>query len=214
MKVQDLMREVRIALDINNNPERLLREEDIDTLTEEEIIRSRILQAALIVSREAPLHLVGIGSDLSESPIVWDSRQRGRGSGRILLPEDFLRLITFKMSDWSYPLNNILPQSDPRIQMQRSKFVGIQGSPSRPILTLEQDAHGTWLVFHSSREGESVFIQQARYLPIPKIVDNELNINEKLIPALVHSTASLVAMSFGEDDVAGRMITISKELLK
>ena len=118
------------------------------------------------------------------------------------------------MSDWSYPLNNILPQSDPRILMQRSKFVGIQGSPSRPILTLEQDAHGTWLVFHSSREGESVFIQQARYLPTPKIVDNELNINEKLIPALVHSTASLVAMSFGEDDVAGRMITISKELLK
>ena len=189
------MKEVRIALDINNNPERLLREEDIDTLTEEEIIRSKLQQAALIV-------------------IVWDSGQRGRGPGRILLPEDFLRLITFKMSDWSYPLNNILPQSDPRILMQRSKFVGIQGSPSRPILTLEQDVHGTWLVFHSSREGESVFIQQARYLPIPKIVDNELNINEKLIPALIHSTASLVAMSFGEDDVAGRMITISKELLK
>lgn len=79
---------------------------------------------------------------------------------------------------------------------------------------LEHDVHGTWLVFHSSREGESVFIQQARYLPTPKIVDNELNINEKLIPALIHSTASLVAMSFGEDDVAGRMITISKELLK
>ena len=51
-------------------------------------------------------------------------------------------------------------------------------------------------------------------MPLPKIVDNELNINEKLIPALIHSTASLVAMSFGEDDVAGRMITISKELLK
>ena len=84
--IEDMKRDVRIALDENAVSDKLLTDADPDTLTLDEIIESRIPIAARIVETIAPLPLLGGGEAFGDS-IGWES-QPGYGMGFILLPDD------------------------------------------------------------------------------------------------------------------------------
>ena len=118
--VAELKQDIRIVLDQNNTSAQLISTEDIDTLTLEEIIESKIVDAARIVQRDAPSHLLDGGTVFpSASQVVsWDS-QAGYGPGSVPLPEDFLRLVCFKMSDWDHPVYTPIYEDDPLYKMQR-----------------------------------------------------------------------------------------------
>ena len=57
-EVSELKREIRIALDQNMTSSQLLATGDIDTLSLEEIIESKIVDAARIVENQAPSYLL------------------------------------------------------------------------------------------------------------------------------------------------------------
>lgn len=96
--IEELTRAVRVALDENNTSATLSSLGDVDTLSVEEIIESKLEDAALIVHRDAPRHLLDVGLPFSGT-IRWESAV-GYGRGVMTLPADFLRLVTFRMSDW------------------------------------------------------------------------------------------------------------------
>lgn len=119
-RVDEIQRLARIALDMNERSESLVSQNDPATLTVDEIILSKIEQAARVVESNAPVWLLDSGKPLSGS--ITFATQIGIGRGRMQLPDDFMRLITFKMSDWERAVTQPILESDPEYLLQSSRF--------------------------------------------------------------------------------------------
>jgi hypothetical protein len=212
-EVSDIIRDVRVAIDNNDTslqmPNNLI---DIDTLTLEQIIESKVADAARVVESTAPFYLLDSGKAFGDS-IGWDG-EAGYGSGHIHLPDDFLRLVTFQMSDWSYPVSEAITEEDEEYAMQRSRYAGIKGSPQKPVVAVVQQPIGLVLEFYSCYSGENAYIKRARYIPIPRVIDGGIDLCEKLRPAIVYYTAYMVALSIKDGDLATAMLNQSKELMQ
>lgn len=210
--VSELKRDIRIALDQNMTSEQLFDTADIDTLSLEDIIESKIEDAARVVLRDAPLYLLDGGENFGES-VGWFS-QVGYGGGYILLPDDFLRLVSFQMSDWSRAVSNPISEDDPLYARQSSRFPGIRGNTQNPVVAIVSRPTGQVLEFYSCSMGEGVTVKRATYIPIPKIENGYIHISEKLRSAVVYYTASLVALTIGQADIATALLNFSKDLVQ
>lgn len=252
--VKDLVKEVRVAIDHNNGSGTLLDDEDIDTLTLDEIIRSKIEDAARIVESNAPHHLLDNGVALTNvatpatgnedlivaqssyaspnrpveglpeieidgpiTPIVpeitWENRNAYVG-GQINLPDNFMRLVTFKMSDWERPVISAISEEAQQYAMQKSRYAGVRGNPQRPVVAIVAGVSGKVLEFYSCKN-KLAYVEQARYLPYPTIgTDEKINLCEKLKRAVVYYTAHLVANTIGDDELAGKLSVTATELMK
>lgn len=216
--VDGLMKEIRVALDRNRTSEQLFTAGDVDTLTLEEIISSKIADAARNVERDAPVLLLDSGKSFAGSSVTWQSHE-GYGMGSIILPDDFMRLVCFSMSDWSRAVTDPIVETDPLYMMQKSRFPGIRGCPQKPVVAIVARPAGLVLEFYSCSSA-SVSIDTARYIPIPEITYNgttgaeEIDICEKLKPAVIYHAAYLAAMSINDENLASKMLNISNELAK
>lgn len=212
-EVSEIIKDVRVAIDNNDTslqmPNNLI---DIDTLTLEQIIESKVADAARVVESTAPFYLLDSGKAFGDS-IGWDG-EAGYGSGHIHLPDDFLRLVTFQMSDWSYPVSEAITEEDEEYAMQRSRYAGIKGSPQKPVVAVVQQPIGLVLEFYSCYSGENAYVKRARYIPIPRVIDGGIDLCEKLRPAIVYYTAYMVALSIKDGDLATAMLNQSKELMQ
>lgn len=194
--IAELTKRVRVALDMNEIDEALLTESDCETLSLDALIKSKLEAGARITERDAPAYLLDSGKPLSGS-ITFD-REVGIGRGRMKLPDDFLRLITFKMSDWERAVTEPILESDPRYGLQSSKHAGIRGNPERPVAAIVHEPTGLVLEFWSCTGGEEVTLQRGRYLPIPKINGSGIEICEKLLEAVIAQTAYITALTIGD----------------
>lgn len=208
----DLIRDIRIAIDQNTSSQQLVLTGDIDTLSLDEIIESKIADAARIVESSAPLHLLDSGEAFGNS-VGWKSRV-GYGMGFVRLPEDFMRLITFQMSDWVRAVSTPITENDPLYIQQQSRYPGIRGCPQNPIVAIVEQPIGLVLEFYSCTGGEDVFIKRARYIPTPRIVDGSIEICEKLRSAVVYYAAYLTALTTAQGELAAGLLNTANELMK
>lgn len=199
-----------MALDENVDSSALSGLGDVDTLKLDEIIESKVVAAARIIETNAPAHLLDSGRAFGES-IGWDG-QPGYGAGYIHLPDDFMRLVCFQMSDWDYAVTVALAEDSPLYQMQRSRFAGVRGNPQKPVVAITSQPIGLVLEFFSCYSGENAFIKKARYIPIPRVRNGKIDLCEKLKPAVVYHTAYLSALSLGEGDAAAALLNTAREL--
>lgn len=209
--VSDLMRDVRVALDMNNSSEQLVLTGDVDTLTLDEVIKEKLPLAARIVESEAPHHLLDNGKAFADT-IGWRG-EIGKGSGIVKLPDDFLRLVSFQMSDWSYPVTVAITEESPLYAQQHSRYAGLRGTPQKPIVAITQHPTGLHLEFFSCKVGESVTLNRARYIAMPKINNGSIELCEKLRDAIVHYTAYMVALTVGEPERAKLLLDMSSTLM-
>lgn len=219
-KVDELVKEIKVALDENVSSEALISLGDTDTLTLEEIIKSKIEPAAKTIEANAPYYLLdgGIGfadseQEEADNSLAWASGEKGIGYGIIKLPDNFLRLVSFKMSDWDYSVSEAISEYDSRYAMQFSRFGGIKGNPQRPVIAIVQRPDGLCLQFFSCRGGAEVFVEIAQYIAIPKIsASGTIELCEKLKPAIVHYAAYLTALTLGSAELASALMSMSKDL--
>lgn len=208
-RIAEVARAVRIALDQNNVSEQLLNESDIDTLSLEEIIRSKIEEAARRVETAAPVHLLEEGHSFGEA-VFWEKYE----SGWVLLPDDFMRLIAFKMSDWERTVYTAISADDPEYLKQSSRYKGIRGNVQKPVCAIVNRAEGKALEFYSCNS-ESAYVSRASYLPYPKVdEDGGIDISEKCYTAVVYMAAALTLLTYGEADKASAMTELSKTFLQ
>lgn len=212
IRTDALIRDVRLALDMNSQDKALTEGEDPDTLALDEIILGKLEQGARIVERDAPVWLLDSGKPLSGS-LTFD-KEVGKGRGRMKLPDDFMRLITFKMSDWSRAVTEAITETDARYAHQSSKHAGLRGNPERPVVALISEPTGLVLEFWSCTGGADVTLQRGRYLPIPKIRGEGIDICEKLREAVVLYTAYLTAITLGEHERGNALLTQCNELMR
>ena len=141
---EEIVRDVRVALDLNDVPTQLVLDADIETLTTEEVIRSKIGDAAVRVLSEAPPTLLDGGHGFADS-VFWGAD----GCGWTLLPSDFLRLIVFEMSDWEKPVTSPISEFDAAYTLQRSRHKGLRGTPQLPVCAVVMRPEGKALEFYA-----------------------------------------------------------------
>ena len=207
IQAEDMAKAVRVAIDMNHNSTPLLADEDVDTESFDEIIYAKLCDAVRMVEMEAPLNLLEQGHLFGDAVTWLDG-----GKGWILLPDDFMRLVVFKMSDWNYPVSEAITQDDPTYSRQWSKWKGICGNPERPVVALVNRAEGNVLEFFSCKD-ETATVDQAVYVPLPKIDENGgIDVSEKCYESAVYRAAALALSSIG-DQLATTMIELSKSML-
>lgn len=208
-KVDDIMRDVRVCLDQNMTSDQLLQTDDMDTLSLDDIVRSKILEAVVRVHTIAPTHLLEAGHNFGDA-IFWGDLE----SGWVLLPHDFLRLIVFEMSDWERAVFNAITPEAPEYALQRQRVKALRGTAQRPVCVLTTRPEGRALEFYSCKS-ENAYVRRGQYLPYP-VIDEEggIDISERCYTAVVYAAASLVSLTLGEADKASALSELSNSALK
>lgn len=202
---EEIMRDVRICLDQNKASETLLQEGDIDTLSVDEIIGSKILEAVERVHSAAPVYLLEEGHSFGDA-VYWEDLE----SGRVLLPQDFMRLIVFEMSDWERPVYEAIGTTDAEYWLQRQRIKALRGTPQRPVCAIGIRPEGKVLEFYSCKS-EEAYVRRAQYMPYPKIdADGGVDISERCYTAVIYTIAGLVLMTYGEADKAAAIAELAK----
>ena len=208
-KLTEIAREVRIAIDQNMTSEQLIATEDIETLSLEEIIRSKIVEAVRRVETAAPVHFLEEGHDFGDA-VYWGDLE----SGWVLLPDDFMRLIAFRMSDWERTVYAAISVDDPLYAKQSSRYKSIRGNTQKPVCAIVNRAEGKALEFYSCNS-EEAYVSRASYLPYPHIdEDDGIDISEKCFTAVIYTVAALVLTTYGEAEKASALTELAKSILQ
>ena len=203
------MRDVRICLDQNMTSEQLLQDDDVDTLALDDIVRSKILEAVVRVHTNAPTYLLEQGHNFGDA-VYWGDLE----SGWVLLPQDFMRLIVFEMSDWEAAVYTAISTTDPEYELQRQRIKALRGTAQKPVCAIATRPEGRVLEFYSSKS-EDAYVRRAQYLPYPKIDKDEgIDICERCYTGVIYAAASLVLLTLGEAEKSSALSEISQTSLQ
>lgn len=207
-QIDRIIKDVRVCLDQNETNEALLTSGDIDTLSLDEIIKSKIVEAVQRVHMTAPNYLLEGGHNFGDA-IYW----RELESGWVLLPTDFLRLVVFEMSDWEQAVYTAISTDDPDYEKQRSRFKGIRGTAQRPVCVIAIRPEGRVLEFYSCKSTDAQ-VSRAMYIPYPEIDEyGGVDISERCYKAVVYTVASLTLITLGEAEKGNALSELSKTFL-
>lgn len=190
--ISDIIKEVRIALDENEASVPLIAD-DSNTLSLDEIIGQKLLHAIRTVSESAPYTML---QDAPSLPVA-NLRMNDDGSGQLPLPDDFLRLVIFRMNDWSRAVTDPIDETDAEYTMQRSKYTGVRGNAQRPVCALVSKNTGQVLEFFSC-DDKTASVDIAKYIKIPTIVElstgeRAVEICQRVYTPVIYYTAGLSA---------------------
>lgn len=208
-KVRDVVRDVRVCLDENMESDQLLRDEDLDTLSLDEIVRSKIEEGVRLVHEGAPVNLLENGHNFGDA-VYWGDQE----SGWVLLPDDFMRLIAFEMSDWERAVHEAISPADARYALQRQRIKALRGTVQRPVCVLTRRPEGRVLEFYSCKS-EDAYVRRGEYLPYPKIdKDDGIDICERCYMGVRYAVASLVLATLGESEKSAALMEISNRAIQ
>ena len=190
-----IIRDVRRIIDRNANSHTLELIGDVDTLSLDVIIAGNAESGVKMAETDAPFYLLDGGFNFSDS-IFWEDET----SGWILLPEDFMRLIAFQMSDWDNAVYEAISCDDPNYIIQRSKIKGVRGTPERPVCAIGFRPEGRVLEFYSTKDN-TAYAMRANYLPYPKFDrDKGLYICERCYTSALYNIAGLTLTTIGDEN--------------
>ena len=207
-QIDDIIKDVRIALDQNMVSDTLEEIGDVDTLALKDIIRSKIVEAVKLIHSEAPAHLLDGGYNFGDA-VYWKEKE----CGWVLLPEDFMRFVIFEMDDWARPVFTAVNTDDAEYALQSSRFKGIRGTAQRPICFISIRPEGRVLEFYSCKSQDAM-VSRAVYLPYPKIdCYNSIEICSRCYNAVLYTTAALVFTTLGNATMSDVLSELAKTLL-
>ena len=213
--LSDVIREVKIILDENITEVSVLTD-DPDQLQMEGHIRARIIDAVRAIHEAADSSMLDDGELIPvESTVhVTEGTVYQDGTGYVTLPDDFMRLVIFKMNKWKRPVVEAISDTDPRYFLQKSRFVGIRGGTDKPVCAITTGEASKVLEFYSLPKGETDHgVEKARYLPLPSIEANDtIKMCRKLVRPIYYQCAALVALSL-KDQSSANLFEIAKSYL-
>ena len=187
--LSQIISDTRVWTGHNHEDRQLIAIEDPYTLSLDELIRSKVEMAARAVLLEAPSELLVPGLPV-RTRLIWPGCP-GKGMAMLPLPEDFLRLLSVRLSDWRRPAR-IITDDDPASRWQSSPFAGVRGNPARPVAVITANPAGRVAALYSSMAGPSVRLVQAQYVPIPRITDGFIRLPESIYHDVVARIAQFI----------------------
>ena len=222
-QVNKILQDVRVCLDRNQTDTALISDGDEETLLLDDIIRSKIVEAVDTVHATAPYWTLEQGHNINVDVEDEDDSDADGDTdevvayapgihwaplecGWILLPEDFLRLVVFQMSDWERPVYDVITPDSPEYKKQRSRVKALRGTSQRPVCALVVRPEGKALEFYSCKSNEAT-VDKAVYIPHAAIDEyGGVDISERCYAAVVYTVASLTLMSMNEPERANIMM--------
>ena len=205
----EITKDVRVALDMNMSGEQLTAIADVDTLALDDIIRSKVCDAIKNVEANAPIHLVEGRKSLNRE-IVWNEDEQ---TCYMVLPSDFMRLVAFRMSDWERAVHSAITVADPLYALQSSKLRGIRGNPQKPVCAEVLNEKGKVLEIYSCRDTDST-VKEGKYLPLPSIENDKVEISPRCYRAVVYMTAALTASALSDNNKSAALTALAEAELK
>lgn len=207
-RLDEIAKDVRIAIDQNMSSDMLIGFDDVDTLSLNDIIKSKVTDAVKRIHSTAPAYLLDGGNNFGDA-IYWKELE----SGWCLLPENFMRLVVFQMDDWERAVYHAISEDDVEYKKQSSRFKGIRGTPQKPVCAIAIRPEGKALEFYSCKS-ENAMVSRAVYLPYPVIdEDDGIEICERCYQAVVYTIASLVLTTYGNADLSKALSDLAKSAL-
>lgn len=207
-RLNDILRDVRVALDENAASGQLVGIGDTDTLSLDEIIRSKIEESARRVEQTAPVNMLHTTHSFSKRPF-WGALD----SGWVMLPDDFMRLVAFRMSDWERTVHHAISVTDPEYEKQSSRFKGIRGNTQKPVCALVTRPEGKSLEFYSCNSHDAQ-VTQALYLPYPQLDSNGgIDLSPECYRAIIYTAASLTLFAYGSMEKAQAFSSLAESLI-
>jgi len=188
---------VRVVLDEDVVSTQLIAGDDEDTLKLDELIASKIADAAQEIEMAAPTHLLTNEYSFAGG-VKWNEDGK---SGYVVLPEDFMRLVVMKMSDWERSVYQAISEGDGEYDVQFSRWAGLRGTPQKPVCAIVMRPEGLVLEFWSSKNS-SATMSRALYLPVPTVKDGVIALCPRCYRAIVYETGALTMQALQKSDVA------------
>ncbi len=230
--ITDIAKEVRIAIDQNMSQEELEGFGDVDTLSLTEIIESKIPDAARYILLNAPLKMFDRFTAIPTSVTAQEKNADGnfvdvvtklgnhskfRSSDTnyvytLTIPEDYLRLVSFLMSDWVRPVSEseVIDSTTPLYMIQTSKIEGVRGNPEKPVVALVVGGTKSYLRGFSTKSENTTC--SATYIAMPKVADGKIDLPSRLYRSVVYATAYFTELAYGATEKAAEMMAIAKTL--
>lgn len=114
----------------------------------------------------------------------------GPGRGRVLLPNDFLRLVSFRMSDWKRSLTRFMDYGSEAYQLRFFPAKGRAGIRKSPAAAICREGTHAWLEFIGSTD-PGAYAERFSYIPRPEISqDGHIWLPQSLLPEIVRASAN------------------------
>ena len=204
--VSELGKEVKVLLDRNQESAGLLTPTDSDTLSQGELIQSKIVDAARIILKDAPASMLD-GKTFDGLNTAW-AETNGAYVGTVYLPSDMIRLLNVKASDWSRSAE-IITEEDDAYKIQRSRF-GVRGNPERPIAALIHNSGNRYLELFTSNSNTATV--SLTYVGMPFISEGNIDLPETLKDSILYMAGYLTCISLGDTDTASGLLGVARKL--
>ena len=204
--VSELVKEVKVLLDRNQETSGLLTPTDTDTLSQGELIQSKIVDAARIILKDAPASMLD-GKTFNELNTAW-AESNGAYVGTVYLPSDMIRLINVKASDWNRSAE-IITEEDDAYKIQCNRF-GVRGNHERPIAALIHNSGNRYLELFTSNSNTATV--SLTYVGMPSIREGNIDLPETLKDSIVYMAGYLTCISLGDTDTASGFLGVARKL--
>lgn len=204
--VSELVKEVKVLLDRNQESAGLLTPTDSDTLSQGELIQSKIVDAARIILKDAPASMLD-GKTFDWLNTAW-AETNGAYVGTVYLPSDMIRLLNVKASDWNRSAE-IITEEDDAYKIQCSRF-GVRGNPERPIAALIHNSGNRYLELFTSNSNTATV--SLTYVGMPFISEGNIDLPETLKDSILYMAGYLTCISLGDTDTASKFIEVARKL--
>lgn len=199
--IDQILRDARCMLDENSDSSVLAGFDDTETLDLSSLIRSRICEAVRYVHTHAPVELLESKS-FALSKMVAEPIENIEITGlfltRVYLPDDFLRLVFFKLYNYKCGVTVAYLEGSNEYKRVKSGIPGLMGSSRKPLCLLTIAENGGKELECYSMELQSTRVDKALYMPIPSVAKNsdsgidEIEISVLCYDAFLYYLCSLV----------------------
>jgi len=155
--------------------------------------------SALSVLKSAPLYLL-TPTVLPASPVP-----NGR-IGTVVLPVDYLRLYSFKMTGWNINVVKTITTENPLYKLQKNPVT--MGGISKPIVVITRDATGMKLIYYSLPDGTTHVVEEGLYIKS----DVAENLPDDVLEILYWTCSYDVLAAMGDQKAAIAKEKLSEQL--
>ncbi|MDE6668119.1 MAG: hypothetical protein K2K26_00380 [Muribaculaceae bacterium] len=151
--------------------------QECGVLTLRERFNTIVTEVATEVIKELPAEWLETVQSFTDSPLRHNAEE---GSGTVLLPSGFVRLVSFRLEGWQRTLYAAGHPGDLLYRLQQQPVRALRGSDARPCCFLTNTTLGTVLTYFcspspdttNSTSDTSRRIAEALYIPAP-VVDRD-----------------------------------------
>ena len=169
-----------------------------DTKALDRHIDALLPDAVLLVQRNKGRGMLNPKSVL---PVAVPTENEGEGTGYILLPDDFVKLVSLRMAGWSRPCARLYPADSRMALMQHSRYTrsgGVRPVCSEDVLPTGKRCLRYWWLPKGQQPMVEHLVYEARYDAAEGLSGDD----EALHKAVAYYCAALLMNVFGRGDMA------------